>query len=87
MNKKIILWLAVIFISLLLLKIFLLPPQGWKASLINPMGQVNNLVSISTPVPNPSPTPTPKTYNFDSSTDLKKELDSINPQVLDSDFN
>lgn len=23
---------------------------------------------------------------FDSSTDLKKELESINPQVLDSDF-
>lgn len=38
-------------------------------------------------VPSPSSTPTPKNYNFDSSTDLRKELDSINPQVLDSDFN
>lgn len=28
----------------------------------------------------------PKTYTFDSSTDLKKELDNVNPQVLDSDF-
>lgn len=38
----------------------------------------------------PSPTVVlsnaPKTFKFDSSTDLKKQLDNINPQVLDSDF-
>lgn len=28
----------------------------------------------------------PKTYKFDSSTDLKRELENINPQVLESDF-
>lgn len=28
----------------------------------------------------------PKSYTFDKSTDLKKELESINPQVLDTDF-
>lgn len=39
--------------------------------------------------PNPTPLATPvapKTFNFDKSTDLQKELESINPQVLDSDF-
>lgn len=35
----------------------------------------------------PTATPNaPKQYNFDSSTDLKMELESINPQVLESDF-
>lgn len=37
----------------------------------------------STPVPTPS---TPKTFQFDSSTDLEAELEKVNPQVLDSDF-
>lgn len=40
------------------------------------------------------PTPTtsmatpnaPKTFNFDSTTDLKQELEKINPQILDHDF-
>lgn len=87
MRKKIILIVVTIFISLLLLKISLFPPQGWKVNLVNPMGQLDNLVSTPAPVVIPSATPTPKTYKFDSTTDLKKELDSINPQVLDSDFN
>lgn len=39
------------------------------------------------PSPTPAPTSnTPKTFQFDSSTDLKGELEKINPQVLDSDF-
>lgn len=39
------------------------------------------------PTASPSPTPnTPKTFQFDSSTDLKAELEKVNPQVLDSDF-
>ncbi len=38
------------------------------------------------PSPTPSPSPRLKTFKFDSGTDLKKELDSVNPQVLDSDF-
>lgn len=41
----------------------------------------------------PSPSPenlsspqAPKTFKYDSSTDLKKELESINPQILEEDF-
>ena len=43
--------------------------------------------SQSTPVPTPVATPNaPKTFNFDSATDLEAELQKVNPQVLDSDF-
>lgn len=39
------------------------------------------------PAPAPVSTPNaPKTFDFDSSIDLRQELDKINPQVLDSDF-
>lgn len=39
------------------------------------------------PAPTPVATPNaPQTFNFDSSTDLKEELDKVNPQILDSDF-
>lgn len=41
----------------------------------------------SSPTPMPLATPNaPKTFQFDASTDLKQELQKINPQVLDSDF-
>lgn len=36
--------------------------------------------------PSPTPTPTPIEFHFDKSTNLQKELDAINPQVQDSDF-
>jgi len=40
-----------------------------------------------TPTPVPATTPNaPKTFQFDSSTDLKAELEKVNPQILDSDF-
>ncbi len=47
-----------------------------------------NLVGPTpTPAPTPIPTPNaPKTFQFDSSTDLKVELDKVNPQILDTDF-
>lgn len=42
----------------------------------------------STPVPSPTVAPpnAPKTFDFNSQTDLKAELDKVNPQILDSDF-
>ena len=47
--------------------------------------QIIHQQPIPTPVPVASPN-APKTFNFDSSTDLKMELQKVNPQVLDSDF-
>ena len=61
-----------------------------QGSLVSP-----NLVQTIFSKPKPTPSPSPKisraslrvkTFKFDSSTDLKKELDSVNPQILDSDF-
>jgi len=34
----------------------------------------------------PAPPQAPKSFQFDYSTDLKEELDKVNPEVLDSDF-
>ena len=48
-----------------------------RTALVSPSSSV-----LSAPVPSASP----KTFEFDSSTDLKAELENINPQVLDSDF-
>lgn len=38
------------------------------------------------PQPSNAPPQAPKTFDFDSSTDLEVELEKVNPEVLDSDF-
>lgn len=43
-------------------------------------------VGLQKTTPTPTPAPTIIKYSFNKSTDLKGELDSINPEVLDSDF-
>lgn len=45
------------------------------------IGSTPNLIPAPIVKPN-----APKTFQFDSSTDLKQELEKVNPQVLDSDF-
>ena len=53
---------------------------------------VNGNRTLISPVPLSIPIPQTPSYNppveikYDSSTDLKKELENINPQVSDSDF-
>ena len=50
-------------------------------------GLVGSTLMQQTPIPTPVATPNaPKTFQFDSSTDLKMELEKVNPQILDSDF-
>ena len=51
----------------------------------------NFIQQITHQQPTTTPTPVassnaPKTFKFDLSTDLKAELQKVNPQVLDSDF-
>ena len=49
-------------------------------------GRTNrNLVNPQIQVPSETPN-APKTFKYDSSTDLKMELEKVNPQVLDADF-
>lgn len=43
-------------------------------------------ISKQTFTPTLTPAPTPIIFHFDKSTNLQTELDSINPQVKDSDF-
>ncbi len=88
MNRK----KLVIAVIVLFLGVFIwIVSQGMRSkgkSLINPgVGKaVESVVSQSTPVPQVSAYNAPKEIKYDSTTDLKKELDSIDPKVLDSDF-
>lgn len=71
MNK--IWWIVPVLVVL----IFVLLGSKKSTDLVKPAATV---------VPTSTPISVPKEYKFDSLTDLKKELDSINPQVLESDF-
>lgn len=70
--KKIITFIIIITVITI---IIFISNSSLKSSLVTPSS-----VPVSTPVP------TPKLYQFDEKTDLKMELDSINPEVSDSDF-
>lgn len=72
---------------LILIIVWLLIGGKNNGGLVGPavMQQVTNSQPTSAPTPAPTPN-APKTFNFDSSTDLKAELDKVNPQILDSDF-
>lgn len=81
MNKKII--LAIILIILFTIGYLLINNNDKKNDrLLNP----NYKKVESSVLPTIIPSPTPKTFKFYRNTDLKKELESINPEVLDSDF-
>lgn len=88
MNSKIFIVAVGITIVALTAGIFILTPRGWKANLVSP--GFNPLVAAiqkSNPEPSPSPNiKTPKEFKFDATTDLKMELEKVNPEVLDSDF-
>lgn len=72
-SKKIII-VFIIFLVVILVLVF----SGRKSS------------PMVTPTSSPSFTPTPlpklKTFQFDENTDLEKELEKVDPKVLDSDF-
>lgn len=77
MNKKILISITIIILIIFITIIFRSQEKSVK-NLVNP--------GVATIESTPTLSPTPKTFKFDSSTDLEKELESINPQVLDSDF-
>lgn len=80
MNNKLKLFL-ITFVTAVLICILVFSHFQWQGSLVNPW-----FGKVSKSVPTPLPSSTPKQYKFDASTDLKKELEEINPQVLDGDF-
>ena len=75
----------IIFVTLILIigyVLFIMAQGGSPKELVNP--NFSQMITKSTPTPTPKPTL--KTFQFDSSTDLKSELEKVNPKVLDSDF-
>lgn len=75
--KKILIIAAIIIVGILWFKL----SNNKSENLVNPH------ISAPSETLSPDPTPVvPKTFKFDSSTDLKAELEKVNPQVLDSDF-
>lgn len=85
-------WLVFITVTIVVIMVivFTLQPLRLQSKLVSPtlekvFGQKVQKV-VATPSPTPAPPQTPKTFKFDSSTDLKMELEKVNPQVLDSDF-
>lgn len=80
LNKPTLLIMAAFLITISLVVISVFPHRKWEGKLASPFS------GAPSPIPTPIPSPTPKTFNFDSSTDLKGELETVNPQVLDSDF-
>ncbi|MBI4038083.1 hypothetical protein HY387_00310 [Candidatus Daviesbacteria bacterium] len=77
MNKKILTFIIIITFIIFITIIFR-NQQRVEKNLISP--------GVSTSKPTSTPSPSPQTFKFDSTTDLQKELDSVDPQVLDSDF-
>lgn len=86
MNKSII--FIIIIIIIIIAGIFVSSNKIPDGKLIGPNFQSILRGPVKTPVPQQTPilSPTPRTFNFDSSTDLRGELETINPQVLESDF-
>ncbi len=83
MNKAIAIIICVIVIALVLF--FSLGGKNNKLIAPGFTGQTKTSVTIA-PTPTLSPPVAPQTFKFDRSTDLKQELEKVNPQVLDSDF-
>lgn len=74
---------AVIILSLIVFWLTGRNTGNGNNGLLNPMGK--NTQSVS-PRPTFIPNSIPKTFKFENSTNLKAELEKVNPQVLDSDF-
>jgi hypothetical protein len=84
MNKsKIPAVVAVILVVIILLTI-VNNMNNKNGGLVSPfLGKAASKTVLPSQTPSYNP---PKEIKYDSSTDLKKELESVNPQVLDEDF-
>ncbi len=72
MNKKILIYITIIIIITIIIVILFKQKKSEK-NLVSP-----GMQSVQTTEP---------ILKFDASTDLEKELESVDPKVLDSDFN
>ncbi|MBI2019423.1 hypothetical protein HYS95_02000 [Candidatus Daviesbacteria bacterium] len=80
-NKKFLIISLIILAAVILFFV-----TGRKnTQLVNPSLQQETVKQSSSEPSVPLYNP-PQEIKYDSSTDLKKELDTVNPQILDSDF-
>lgn len=88
MNRKKLVIAVIVLFLVVFIWIASQDTRSKGGSLISPgLGKVvGNMMSQSTPEPPVSAYNAPKEIKYGSATDLQKELDSVNPQVLDSDF-
>lgn len=76
----------IIFLIVLVLIVLFFVRGSKDTTLVNPSVQ-QEAVKQSSPQPSVSSYNPPQEVKYDSSTDLKEELETVNPEVLDSDFN
>lgn len=79
-NKIVTAVLFLLFVAIIWTIVYVIANKG--GSLMTPKSQT----SQSIPLPSASSYNPPKEIKYDSSTDLKKELENVNPQVTDDDF-
>lgn len=85
MNKSKIPAVAIALLLIIILLMFVKNLHSGDKALTSPTFWQKTGQSVATPDSTSSYNP-PKEIKYDSSTDLKKELDSIDPKILDSDF-
>lgn len=85
MNRKLIL---VIIVTLFVTAVAsYVNSKNYKVGNLTGSGFIRNNPNIfPTSLTTPESPQAPKSFKFNSSTDLKMELEKVNPQVLDSDF-
>lgn len=76
--------ITLLLIIFLIIAVVFLFPKGKNGSLVSPAGNLLQEKSTSQEeVINYNP---PKEVKYDSSTDLEKELEGVDPKVLEADF-
>lgn len=83
MNKKILIILVLAVATILTIANFV-TSKGNKLVEPTRMQQITTQPAASPKAEEPPATP--PTFIFNSSTNLKQELEKVNPQILDSDF-
>ncbi len=93
MKNKTLMIILILFLAVIAFFAISKYAAGGKGLLVTPGLRSEAGKAAGQSAVTPAPTPQTPSYNppqeikYDSATDLKKELESINPQVQDSDFN
>lgn len=81
MNRRIL--ITIMLVSVVII-IWLIARSNSQSKLFAP--GYSQTLGEQVPEPTPAPPVAPKTFELDAATDLEAELEKINPEVLDNDF-